>query len=117
MPAPGAGGCAGSGAGVRRPSGEEAAVSPRGVGRLRRGYGVFCVFRRVPSGRRAGDDDGHQCRAGGALERPRRGFELGAEPRDRWIQRLSAVRGTAGLEPWPKGGGGAALGVSVWRRS
>lgn len=38
---------------------EEAAVSPKGAGRLRRGYGDF-VWSQSPSGRREDDDGGGQ---------------------------------------------------------
>ncbi len=86
---PCAGAVAGSGAGVRRPSEEEAAVSPRGAGRLRRGYGDIGP-RRPPSGWRAGYDGGCQrlpevSRAVAARAEP------GAEARERGVWRLSAA--------------------------
>lgn len=111
MPAPRAEERAGWGAGVRRPPGEEAAVSRAVAGREMRGYGAF-VSRHPPGGEFPG---GFCVRSRTPEEssvvaaRAERDARAGCEP----VLRMSTAMSAAGLAPRPRGDGGAGLGMSA----
>jgi hypothetical protein len=103
------------GAGVRRPSGEEAAFSRQRAGDVWRGYGD-CVLRRGLIGTLVGRNGGSKRQ----LEAVRRIAALAVLSTGAPIRsdsRPKAATVAAGLAPWPEDDGGSGSGMSARRGS